>query len=81
MWLNTVQVPGMVTSETYFQGPISRGHFQGGSRGARALQFLEQRKQVHFQQTHNQGLRQLFLTVSWDLLAERGTPDGVLDSL
>ena len=26
-------------------------------------------KEVHFQQTHNQGLLQLFLTVSWDLPA------------
>ena len=26
-------------------------------------------KQVRFQQTHNQGLRQLFLTVSWELCA------------
>ena len=26
-------------------------------------------EKVRFQQTHNQGLRQLFLTVSWDLLA------------
>ena len=26
-------------------------------------------KKVHFQQTHNQGLRQLLLTVSWDLRA------------
>ena len=24
-------------------------------------------KQMHFQQTHNQGLRQMLLTVSWDL--------------
>ena len=29
--------------------------------------FLEELKQVFFQQTHNQGLRQLFLTVSWNL--------------
>ena len=34
-------------------------------------------KKVRFQQTHNQGLRQSLLTVSWDL----GTPDGVLASL
>ena len=26
-------------------------------------------KKVRFQQTHNQGLRQLLLTVSWDLRA------------
>ena len=38
-------------------------------------------KKVHFQQTHNQSLRQLFLTVSWDLCAQRDTPDGVLVSL
>ena len=36
---------------------------------------------MRFQQTHNQGLRQLLLTVSWDLRAKRGTPDGVLVSL
>ena len=38
-------------------------------------------KKVRFQQTHNQGLRQLLLTVSWDLRAKCGTPDGVLVSL
>ena len=26
-------------------------------------------EKVHFQQTHNQGLRQLLLTVTWDLRA------------
>ena len=40
---------------------------QGGTRGA--FQFLEQQKQVCFQQTHNQGLLQLFLRLSWDLHA------------
>ena len=34
-----------------------------------------------FLQTHNQGLRQLFLTVSFDLFDKRSTPDGVLVSL
>ena len=34
---------------------------QGG-----AFQFSEQQKQVRFQQTHNKGLRQLFLTLSSD---------------
>ena len=38
-------------------------------------------KKVRFQQTYNQGLRQLFLTVSWDLHTFRDTPDGVLLSL
>ena len=38
-------------------------------------------QKVRFQQTHNQGLLQLFLTVSWDLRAQRGTPDSVLVSL
>ena len=36
---------------------------------------------VRFQQTHNQGLRQLFLSVFWDLLAYRTTPDSVLVSM
>ena len=40
-----------------------------------------ERKQVRFQQTHNQGLRQLFLTVSRDFCAQRSTPDAVLVSL
>ena len=35
-------------------------------------------KEVHFQQTHNQGLRYLLLTVSLDLRAQLGTPHGVL---
>ena len=38
-------------------------------------------KKVRFQQTHNQGLRLLFLTVYWDLRSERGTYDSVLVSL
>ena len=38
-------------------------------------------KIVCFRQTHNQGLRQLLLMVSWDLHAKRGTPDVVLVSL
>ena len=42
--------------------------YQSGG-GAGPSQFSEQQKQVRFQQTHNQSLRQLFLTVSWDLLA------------
>ena len=32
-------------------------------------QVLEQRKGVCFQQTHCQGLHQLFVTLSWDLRA------------
>ena len=36
---------------------------------------------MRFQQTHNQGLRQLFLTVYWDLRSQRGTYDSVLVSL
>ena len=39
------------------------------SGGAPPFQFSEQQKQVLFKQTHNQGLRQLLLTVSWDLRA------------
>ena len=33
------------------------------------LQYLEQRKQVHFKQTDNQGLRKLYWMVSCDLRA------------
>ena len=37
----------------------------GGAKGGPGhLHFSEQRKQMRFQQTHNQGLHQLFLTVS-----------------
>ena len=51
--------------------PLSQG-------GPGHSQFLKHQKQVRFQQTHNQGLRQLSLTVSWDFFA---TPHGVLVSL
>ena len=37
------------------------------NRGAQAIQFLVQRTQVCFLQTHNHGLRFLFLMVLWDL--------------
>ena len=46
--------------------------FRSGGRngwGQGAPKYLEQQKQVRFLQTCNQGLRQLFLTVSWDLCA------------
>ena len=36
------------------------------SRGAEPSQFLEPQTKVRFQQTHNQGLRQLLLTLSWN---------------
>ena len=39
----------------------------GRQRKAALLQFLDQWKRLRFQQTHNQGLCQLFLTVSRDL--------------
>ena len=42
------------------------------------FQFLKHQKQVRFQQTHNQSLRLLFLTMSWDLCAKLNTPDAVL---
>ena len=41
----------------------------GGQGGPGPSQFLEPQTKVRFQQTHNQGLRQLLLTVSWDLRA------------
>ena len=37
--------------------------------GPQAHPIFGTKKQVRFQQTHNQGSRQLFLTVSWDLRA------------
>ena len=45
------------------------------------FKFLERRREVRFKQTHNQGLRQLFLKVSWDLCAQFGTADCVFFSL
>ena len=42
---------------------VRKGVVKGGQGRARPL-FLEHRKEVRFQHTHNQGLRQLFLTVS-----------------
>ena len=38
-------------------------------------------KKVRFKQTHNQGLRGLLLTVSWDLHAYYDTLEGVLSTL
>ena len=38
-----------------------------GSQRGEPQPFSEQRKQVRFQQTHNQGLRWLLVMVSWDL--------------
>ena len=52
----------------------NQGVAKGWPRGARPFQYSEQQKQVRFQQMHNQGLRQLFLTMSWDLRAQHGTP-------
>ena len=48
----------------------------GGVKGSKLSNF--QHNQEYFQQTHNQGLRQLFLAVSWDLRAQYVTPEGVL---
>ena len=53
---NTDQMTGLVR--------VAKG--EGGSKGARPQ---KQRKQVRFQITHHQDMRQLFLTVSWDLCA------------
>ena len=41
----------------------TRGGDQGGQEGSGPSNFFEQQKQVRFQQTHHQSLRQLFLTV------------------
>ena len=45
--------------------------------GPGPFQFSKQQKQVRFQQTHNRGLRPLFVTVSWDLCAQRATPEDI----
>ena len=42
---------------------------KGGQGGPRCTQFSEQHKQVLFKEMHNQGLNQMFLTGSCDLLA------------
>ena len=49
--------------------PLSDNESRGRSGRPGPSQFLEQQNQVRFQQTHYQGLRQLYLTVFWDLLA------------
>ena len=45
---------------------VQRGRKKGGGRSP---QFLEQRKELCFSQTHNHGLHLLFLTLSWVLRA------------
>ena len=51
------------------------------SGGVQVPQFLEQQKIGVFSTNALKGLRQLFLTVSWDLHAWHGTPESVLVSL
>ena len=58
---------------------VRRSHLCSSSTGSRAgpvtnsilfcwlFKIKDRRKKVRFQQTHNQGLRQLLLTLSWDL--------------
>ena len=60
--LGSGKIPGLVTNSILFCW-----HFK----------IKDQRKKVRFQQSHNQGLRQLLFTVSWEL----HTPDGVHVSL
>ena len=45
----------------------SGGSLREGHGGPRSSHFSEQQEQVRFQQADNQGLRQLFLTVSLEL--------------
>ena len=48
---------------------------QGGRKGARAPPIFGTTKTSAFStNVQQQGLRQLFLTLSWDLRAQRGTP-------
>ena len=48
------------------QGKLRHTNLKSKSVGVGGV-FLKHQKQVRFQQINNQGLRQLFLTVSWDL--------------
>ena len=69
--------------------PLSKkfffSHLTGGRKGSQGGEvwatpiFGKEGKEVCFQQTRNQGWRQLVVTVSWDLRALLGAPDGVLD--
>ena len=59
---------------------LNNGRNASDRGGPGLSQVLEERKEVCFQQTHNPGLLQMFLTVSWDLCAERSTPDSDLVS-
>ena len=55
--------PGPFCLEIFAPGILFHGKFWHSDQ---APQYSEQQKQVRFQHTHNQGLRKLFLTVSWD---------------
>ena len=61
--LFSVQVSSLVSSHFYSSQRVSKV----GQGGPGLRQYLEQRKQVRFLQTDNQGSRHLFLTVFWDL--------------
>ena len=54
---------------------------QSNSVYEKALPIDGETKTSAFWQTHNQGLRLLFLMVSWEFQAQRHTPDSVLDYL
>ena len=57
-------------SPPHVENNKSSYHAGGRQGGAMPLHFSEQQKQVRFQlKSHDQGLRQFFLTLSWDLCA------------
>ena len=45
---------------------VAKGFGRGGDKGGHGLPIFKATKAKFYQQTYNQGLRQLFLMVSWD---------------
>ena len=71
----TASIGGWLSTQfqqSYCQSLSGTARYQSGWRGFQGIQFqallfLEQWKFVYLPPTHNQGLRQLFFTGSWDL--------------
>ena len=63
------EVPDPEANQVCNQKNIVKGRGGGADRGGRALLIFGATKTVRFQLTYNQGLRQLFFTLSRDLRA------------
>ena len=68
---------GKVTKGWFVPGMATNTMSGGGGAGRPGLPNFQNNEKS----AHNEGLRQLFFTVLWDLCAQLGTPDSVLDSL